>query len=248
MTDKSNKRNKERSSDCSPKNNFIKGHVTTSGSFHAVILGRRAEGKVKLIKDILCFHNQKAEDGFYKEQDATERYTLIFNGTENFTGTYSKDPSISKRTIVHSDYSADILKKCLQDKDKPTDMVVFDNCFYSVSIRDKILDDLLHCAAKRGISTVFCADNPVSLPPVARLTCTILVLFKDNIYLNHKRIYTMFAKKNFNTFTDFETTYRNSTEPPFSCLVMNLQTKQCFAGLQRCASSHSSMHSEMSLD
>jgi hypothetical protein len=256
----------------SAKNLFLKNHVTAGSLVHAVLLGRRVDGKSKMVKDILCFHNQKAEDGFQEPLGTSttrlgrirtltgrgtkegtregkkhvDRYTLIFNGTENLTRIYSKDEQLAGKKIkVFLDYSPEILLCCLEDTKEQLEMVVFDNCFYSVSSRDKVLDTFMKEASRKGISTIFVADNPASLPPLVRYSCTLLILFKDNIYTNHRKIYEMFAKRVFSTFSDFYDTY-GSIKEPFSCMVINLVTGQSFAGLQR-SSSISSASSVKSL-
>ena len=188
-----------------------------------IILGRRATGKSSLIKDLLKGHLHKCP----------EACALVFHGNEKLRPFYSIDElPCNDRCVIYDEYQPDILTSFVESKSHLNEnniMVVFDNCFFDVN---KSKCGNISSLGISGINTIFSADHPFSVPAFIRKNCSHLVIFREQVYMNRKRICDMFSLVSiFGTAEVFHNMYNKATtDVPYGYLLIDLETKTCHIG------------------
>lgn len=180
---------------------------TKSPTVH--IIGKRGTGKTFVIVNILqeMYNNDNTTDFVIFAHDANKHMYI--------------DVGIR---IVHNEYNPDILKQIFyrQMLCKKKLVIVLDDCFYDKN--DKNIRELMFNGRHHNISTIVGASYPLGFGPEIRTNFDFVMLLKEDIISNKKRLYDYYCGM-FPSFDSFIKTFDSSTND-YGTLVIKMHPKE----------------------
>lgn len=183
------------------------------------LIGRRGTGKSTLIRDI----------AYRLYRSGTIDLAIGMSPTEDSTESLS---TFLPRSMIYTGYSEARLQRIMDMQNTLWKRgrgyqlaLILDDCIYDKSIlRTKTFRELMMNGRHRRITLILAAQYCMDLPPSTRSNIDIVIMARDNILSNKKRLYEQFCGF-FQSQADFNKTFAATTNN-FEVMVVDNKTTQ----------------------